>query len=360
MEIETTYLTLKGKLPLDAVDTTLFPPHVAVVYKAAAYCNERGESFPLSPKYVWQVAQQRYLAKDDTEKFLRAVQEYQPHGPLLDSIRDALILRKLVQQTTEQLAKGEYNLDKLRQMLTVTSEHEQFVSRIAAPKQEKERYLVRTGISPLDAIIGGFKAELAVVAARPKHGKSTFFFNIICNTPAVPTVYVTIADYGKDDVQELLYTMDPTVVERDNLRIADFTSFSATLADVEGVIAEYRPALVIVDRAEKLLPPRQRKESWLEKGAIAEALRRLAKRYTCPVLTDSQINAEGEHTAMRTKRRVDYTMMAGDHTERAAVMDLFFGLFRSERSVFVNIQGRRRGLPQLIELQTDESGRYIQ
>ena len=78
------------------------------------------------------------------------------------------------------------------------------------------------------------------------------------------------------------------------------------------------------------------------------------------MFTDSQINDSEQAYNQKTGRQaITYSRMAEDHTQRAAVLDLFFGLQRGKGISWLNVQGRRKGLPKEIEIHTDEMGRYI-
>lgn len=359
MEHEIIRLLLAGKLPMEAVEPNLFPSHLGAVLKAVSFAIQRGDSFPLKPGQVWKIAQVRFNAGTEVHEFLKDVDSLETTPAVLESVCHNLLLRKLSALTTEQLATGEVDFDRLRKLLNVTDSKTEYIFNVHKPKQEVRDFILKTGIPALDRVIGGLNNELAIVAARPKHGKSNFFFNVIANNPNSRIVYITIADYGYDEVCANLEDIDPAICERDNLKIVDYTPFAATVNDVESAVADVRPAMVIVDRSEKLTPLRRRKEQRLEFADITDALRRIAKKYLCPILTDAQLSDGGNEALRQGRPATGYNRMAEDRTQRAAILDLFFGLYRGKTSVWITVQGRRKGLPQEVEIPTDTEGRYL-
>lgn len=358
MEKDILYLLCQGKLPIAAVELALLPGYVSPAIKSIQWCFERGEQPPLSPKHVWKIAQVRYSAKEETELLLKSVAEMKPDKPLLESVCNSLVLKSALQKISKQLADGEYNIEEIRKLIDVNGVDAR-VRPVSLPEGKKE-YPIKSGITRLDKAVGGFSNELIIVAARPKQGKSNFFANVIAKSPGTRILYITVADYDYNDFMWVLAQLNTAICQRDNLFVSDLTGFSASIVDVEAAIRDSKPQLVIVDRAEKLTPLRKRKDIRLEVGEIFDTLRRIAKKYEITVFTDSQISAEGEYHTLHNQKRVSYSSMAEDRTNRAAVMDLFIGLHREGRATFLTVVGRRPGLPVLIEQPTDAIGRYYE
>lgn len=289
--------------------------------------------------------------------FLKGIDGLQTTTGVLESVCHNLVLRKAASLITDQLATGQVDLESIKKLLNVTVDRTEHTFKVCDIIEVKEAYLCQTGILPIDVAIGGLNAEFCVVAARPKSGKSNFFFNLIHRNPECRITYITVADYGKSDVVKNLKDIDPAIIRRTNLTIVDFNGFSATVSDVEAAIADTKPEMVVVDRSEKLMPLRRRKDQRMEFADIGDALRRMAKKYGCPVWTDAQLSATLEKGGGRPD--VSYGRMAEDKTQRAAVLDLYFGLHRGRSCTWMTIQGRRKGLPQEIEIQTDPDGRYL-
>lgn len=352
------YLVLNGKLPVAAVDQTLLPPWSAAIFRAVEYLGSRGHLPPYPLKDVQKLAIHRFRASKEAVEFLKEFKSYTPIQATLESIQQQLLLQRVVQRATEQLATGGYDLLEISRLLDASSPVEECIKPVKPVRVEEKTYLLKTGISTLDDVIGGVNAELVIVSARPKAGKSNFFWNVIQRNPDVKTVYITVADYDYTDLCELLTILDPAITERKNLWIADLTMFSATVLDVENVIQSLRPECVIVDRAEKLTPLRKRKEARQELGEIFDTLRRFAKKYSVPVFVDSQLSASGtEYEQKKEITSPDY--MAEDRTNRYAILDLFIGLRRKSHGVVLTLYGRRKGLPRTVEIPTDLVGRYL-
>lgn len=360
MEKDIIALLALGKLPVMAVDSTILPHLVVPVYRAIEYLFGRGEHAPLKYSIIWKIAQAKYNATEEVREFLKAMESHELEPTVLDCVCQSLILKKISTLTLEQLATGQSDFDSLRKLLSVTTTVSSFISDITPPQKTSRTYKVKTGIPELDEVIGGVNDELVIVGARPKNGKSNFFFNMVHRNSEKKVMYLSCADYDKEEAIENLNDIDPAICRRNNVVLVDFTSFAATVMDVEGAVSSIRPDIAIVDRSEKLMPLRRRKEQRLEFADICDSLRRIAKRYGCPVFTDSQLNdAEQERNQKAGRQAITYSRMAEDHTQRAAVLDLFFGLQRGKGTSWVNVQGRRKGLPKEIEIHTDEMGRYI-
>lgn len=236
------------------------------------------------------------------------------------------------------------------------------------PKTAAEVYKVHTGIEAIDRLITGLGSELVIVSARPKSGKSTFLINLVCRQ-AIDTkvLYMTVADYGYDEICSIIQQINPATLGHNNLFIVDFTRFAATVSDVEAAIKEVQPDLCIVDRAEKLSPiggkKGARREERSEVGEIFDVLRTFAKKYDCPVVVDAQYSGTGEEFA-RKYGRMTSEFMSEDRTKRQAVMDLWIGLRRQPEGdgwkVQLFLEGRRQGsrLPASVEIHTNSVGRY--
>jgi len=357
MEQEIVYLLLQGRLPMRAVDTVLLPPHLKPLLQAIEFAMQQGDPFPLKPVHVWKIAQAQFHAQPPARDFLKALDNLQTTTGVLESVCHNLVLRKASSLITDQLSTGQVDLESIKKLLNVVADRTEHTFKICDIVEAQEEYLSKTNIFAIDEVIGGLNAEFCVVAARPKAGKSNFFFNLIHRNAEKRITYVTVADYGKSDVVKNLKDIDRAIVQRTNLTIVDFNGFSATVNDVESAIADTKPDIAIVDRSEKLTPLRRRKDQRMEFADIGDALRRIAKKYICPVWTDAQLSATHEKEAGRPD--VSYGRMAEDKTQRAAILDLYFGLHRGKTCTWMTIQGRRKGLPQEIEIQTDTDGRYL-
>lgn len=350
-----------GRLPLSAIDPTQLPNALTAVYRAFEYVLSKPHTFPLVVSDVQRVAVSRFHAKSDAVELFTQLSAYAPSAATVESVQQSILLRKIVAEASDQIATGKYNLPAIGTFAShVTSFGvSSLVKQISAPAVESKdsaRYI--TGIDVVDNVIGGVRDELVVVSARPKNGKSNFFVNLVCLSPRKRFLYVTVADYGYNDLCQVLYDCVPAVVKRSNIHIADFTSFGATVVDVETAIRETSPDIIIVDRAEKLVPLVKAREPRWELAKIFETLRQYAKRYHVPMFVDAQQSDSGSEWTRRTDQ-VSPDSMAEDKTGRFAMLDLFIGLQRKAHAVKLHIVGRRKSLPADVEVRTNEMGRYM-
>jgi hypothetical protein len=355
------YLLAQGRLPLSAVDPTVLPNSLTPVFRAFEYLLEKPHVFPLSVPDVLAVASSRFHAKDVAKALLARLQGYDPPAATIESVQQSILLRKITDSASRQLASGKYNLTEIGALSShvVSMGVRSLVQPISAPSEmETSRVNYITGIDSLDELVGGVHDELVVVSARPKNGKSNFFVNLVCLSPKRSFLYVTVADYGYADLCQVLHDCEPSVVARKNVHIADFTSFGATVLDVEAVIREIKPEIVIVDRAEELAPLTKQRERRWEVKSIFMTLRQFAKKYQMPMFTDSQQSKAGGESA-RADGEVSPDHMAEDTTGRLAVLDLFVGLQRMTNRVVMTVHGRRKSLPGRVEVRTNNMGRYI-
>lgn len=356
------YLLKEGKLPFATVDPSILPNIYTPVYRAFEYALSKPHHFPLVIADVESVALSRFHAKAEAKSFFTQLSIYTPNASTIESVQQSILLRKIVTAASQQLESGKYDLTQLGTYTAqVTSMGAASLVRVVSSPTAEDVHSVNyiTGIDELDALLGGIHDELVVVSARPKNGKSNFFTNLICLSPRKTFLYVTVADYGYADFCQVLYDCEPGSIKRKNIYIADFTSFSATVLDVEAVIRSTSPHVVIVDRAEELAPLIKGKEQRWELKAIFKTLRQFAKKYMVPVFVDAQQSERGgEYT--RKSGEVSPDNMAEDTTGRLATLDLFIGLQRQGRSVRLSCYGRRKTLPGTVNVRTNEMGVYRQ
>lgn len=355
------YLLTQGRLPLAAVDPTVLPNSLTPVYRAFEYIMSKPHAFPLSVDDVAAIAKSRFHIKDSAAELLKALSVYTPSAAKVESVQQSILLRRIADRVSEQLASGKYNLSELGALSShVTSlGASALVRQVGSPDEiEQSSVSYLTGIPQIDELVGPVHDELVVVSARPKNGKSNFFVNLVCLSPKRSFLYITVLDYGYNDLCQVLADCEPSAVKRKNVYIADFTSFAATVVDVEAVVREVQPDVVIVDRAEELAPLAKARERRWEVKSIFDSLRRMAKKYKVPVFVDAQQSKEGGVSA-RSDGVVSPDNMAEDTTGRLAVLDLFFGLRRANNTVKLHIFGRRKSLPGNVELRTNNMGRYL-
>ena len=256
------------------------------------------------------------------------------------------------------------------------TELRQLTRPLAAPRKTMVDTLCLSGLPCIDQYIRGFGAELVIVSARPKTGKSNFLINICARQPAsVRVLYITLADYGFDEITYLLHVVDPKLQKRmgDGFRIADLNAMSTTIHDVEKCILEAKPTLTIIDRAELMEPVKVYDKTQKEQGLIFKEIRKLAKRHNTTIITDGQYSSAGDEQSRNAMRSKDGTgvpwmssqYMSEDRTQRQAQMDLWMGLSRVPQAdgtsdMFIFLEGRRQGLlPAVARTSTNQLGVYV-
>jgi hypothetical protein len=368
--VELFALLAAGKLPPQAAAEEYKPPPIEAAFRAAYALLERKAELPLHLDDVLKIAQVQYTGNEDTAEFIDEVRRCTPSDAVLQSVQQAAVIRAVQRISSEQLGTGDFDVSRFTRLLDVRSASDVHAELVADPGEDdgSESFnVIPTWPSKIMRYFGGFNAELVYVAGRAKQGKTGMMANLIVACPHVRALYIPVADYSKREFERILRVIDPSSVTRDNLWIADFTDRAATIADVQQVVADCNPQLILVDRSEMLARPPgiPHAGGGFDAGLsyIAGELRRLAKRANAPVLTDSQVSWQNEQADFDNKRKyvVMPDSMAGDHTQRYAQLDLFFGLARGDGGVYITIAGRRqgRGLPETVHVPTDRNGRYV-
>ena len=359
--IELIYLLLHGQLPGQVLEGKAYTK-LAPIVKSINFLKGKGESPPFINERVATIAHKKYNAGSAVLALMKEVTQYRPDKPVLETVQHRMLLQHIIELASKQATDGEYNPHQLLSVLNSSPSSQGIVKAVSNPKGPLVEIIAKTGIPKVDMIIGGIGAELCIVSARVKQGKSHFMMNICARQPkSTRVLYITVADYGYHEICWLLNSIKPNITEDkgDTLFIADLTSRSATLLDVESAIQEVEPTLCIVDRAEKLMPLVKYKEKEERKiaGDIFLQLRQFAKRYNCAMIVDGQYSSAGAEYA-REKQTMSSEYMSEDRTQRQAVMDLWIGLMRVDGGVQLFLEGRRpMKLPDTIFVATDNAGR---
>ena len=287
-------------------------------------------------------------------------------------MQERLLYEKTLDLVTRQLESGAYNPAAIVKLLEQHVDDDAIpIHRLALPSNDMQvRFICRTGIPHIDTVIGGVGKELIIIAAPPKNGKSNFFINLVARQPAaVDVLYITVQDYGREDLNRLINVARPGLAtQKENLYIVDLTGYNATLNEVENVVkrikSEGTPLLVVVDRAEKLrcLGKYDKESSMVDE--IFSGLRRIASRYEAVVFTDSQLGFVGQDILLRDGA-ISSRHIYGDHTQRQSIMDIFIGVRRNDlinpddHSVTLFMEGRRQGkLPASVTIPCNVLGVY--
>ena len=342
----------------------MLPNSLTPVYRAFEFTLSKPHIFPLEVSEVAAIASSRFHAKDVAKDLLKDLAKYKPSDAKIESVQQSILLRRIADRVSDQLASGKYNLTEIGNYANhVSSFGASALVRNVAPveqvKKEVSKINYITGIDAIDTVLGGIQDELIVVSARPKNGKSNFFINLIQRAPKKKFLYVVICDYGFASLCQAMYDCDPHILDRGEMvKIADFNSFTATAVDVDSAVTEYKPDVVIVDRAEEMPSLVKNKDERQDLKIIFKAMRQLAKKHHIPVFVDAQQSEAGEQF-MKQYGWVSPDHMAGDRTGRLATLDLFLGLQRKQGHTKIHMFGRRKTLPANIEVKTNPMGRYL-
>lgn len=365
-DIPLLWLLLHGKLPISVFTEQRFI-YLLPLVETVIYLQEKGESPPYLASKVWQIASQRFNASDALKDKLKETHNYEADSSIVEAIRQRLLFEKVLDLVSTQLETGKYNTTQIVKLLEENKEiNTKPVSRLQRPQREKEKYFIQTCIGPIDKVLGGIKDELVIVSAPPKQGKTNLFINMTARQPLNTIVlYITVADYGFDEINQLVDVVNPGLFdEKENFYIADYTGTYTTLNEIDEAIKEVwvpdTPMVMVVDRAEKMKTLGGKNASDFEKfDEIFSGLRRLAKKYTVAVFTDSQYGAGGSERARETGE-VSSMYMYGDHTIRQSIMDLYMGILRGDGETFITLEGRRQGrTPAQVRVRTNQLGVYL-
>jgi hypothetical protein len=167
-------LLLRGDLPPSLFSDKQFV-RLSPIVQAVLLLKEKGEEPPYDVERVRTIACKKFTANSGHEKLLDQVSEATPDRVVLEVVQQRLIMEKLVQEATAQLASGAYNPLRLEQYLSsAQSTVAPYVHSVQKPNEAvgMVEFLTRSGIMELDQVIGGFGAELWIVSARVKTGKA--------------------------------------------------------------------------------------------------------------------------------------------------------------------------------------------
>ena len=219
---------------------------------------------------------------------------------------------------------------------------------------------MRSGFLDLDLMLGGFQEEdLVVIAARPSMGKTAFLCNILYHGAATLYTQKKIAVFfslempGNSLAERLMagFLRIPGERFRDaTLTVEDFKKLSEgakemekrngqiilseemalTVEGMEGICHDARSktgqeiGLIAVDYLQLIQTPG--KDRVNELAAVSRGLKRMARRFGCPVLALSQLNRSVEN-------RMDKRPMLSDLRDSGAIeqdADVVLFLYREE------------------------------
>lgn len=182
--------------------------------------------------------------------------------------------------------------------------------------------------------------EFGIVFARPETGKSAFIVSIMAGPNGFCAQGAKVLYLGNEEAVRrtklrayLAWTgMDVHAINNNiDLARTRFASISERLvmkdtqdwdiSMLDGYIAKHKPDVVIIDQADKVNVAGTYNSSHEKLRELYRRLRELAKRHECALIGVSQASADAEN-----KTRLDFSMLEGSKTGKAAEADLIIGI----------------------------------
>ena len=183
-------------------------------------------------------------------------------------------------------------------------------------------------------------AEFGIVFARPETGKSAFLISMIAGPGGFCQQGAKVLYLGNEERttrtklraiqacsgmtrEEITNNPDLAMSKyqaiRDRLIMKDVQEWD--LDTINAYCEKIKPDAVFIDQADKVTISGQYNSSHERLRELYRSLRELAKRHDCALIGVSQASAEAEG-----KTRVDFSMLEGSKTGKAAEADLIIGI----------------------------------
>lgn len=194
--------------------------------------------------------------------------------------------------------------------------------------------------SVAERLPGVSEGEFGIIFARPEVGKTASYISLslapggwcwqgarvhaICNEePGRKTLLRAVTAATQRDKDWVRENRDEArrIWSRvsSNFRLVDAQGM--TLAKLDTYARRHRPDVLIIDQLDKIGINGTYNGSHEKFGALYMGARDIAKKYRCFVLAISQASADAEG-----KSYLDYSMLAGSKTDKAAEADLIIGI----------------------------------
>ena len=220
---------------------------------------------------------------------------------------------------------GEPTTDNIYELLAETSDDNRWKFNI----ETLARHVY--GIGP---------AEFGIVFARPETGKSAFLISIIAGPGGFCQQGAKVLYLGNEErttrtklraIQACSGMTREQITENPDLAMSKYQAIKDRLImkdvqewDLDTINAyceKIKPDAVFIDQADKVTISGQYNSSHERLRELYRSLRELAKRHDCALVGVSQASAEAEG-----KTRVDFSMLEGSKTGKAAEADLIIGI----------------------------------
>ena len=220
---------------------------------------------------------------------------------------------------------GEPTTDNIYELLAETSDDNRWKFNI----ETLARHVY--GIGP---------AEFGIVFARPETGKSAFLISMIAGPGGFCQQGAKVLYLGNEErttrtklraIQACSGMTREQITENPDLAMSKYQAIRDRLImkdvqewDLDTINAyceKIKPDAVFIDQADKVTISGQYNSSHERLRELYRSLRELAKRHDCALIGVSQASAEAEG-----KTRVDFSMLEGSKTGKAAEADLIIGI----------------------------------
>ena len=290
---------------VDATISELFASESAAVSNAMLACLHGSFSFQNIESYIRIVKE-----LSARRQSIRAVEEV--INQLRDPSQDLNAVLEKLRTESRNIELGGHKVETMVDVMMATYD---YLERRAKGEEKS----ITTGISNVDALIGGFfGGELTVIGARPSVGKSAFGANIALEAAkkgfkvAVVSREMTDVQFGQRMIshEALIDGMKlrrAELTEEDWCSIADVVSplanlpikFLFTTRTVEDLRRECQRMvekgeldMLIVDYLQLMHTVKNIKEEHLRVGYISKSLKDMATDFNIPIIALAQVNRD--------------------------------------------------------------------
>ena len=290
---------------VDATISELFASESATVSNAMLACLHGSFSFQNIESYIRIVKE-----LSARRQSIRSVEEV--INQLRDPSQDLNAVLEKLRTESRNIELGGHKVETMVDVMMATYD---YLERRAKGEEKS----ITTGISNVDALIGGFfGGELTVIGARPSVGKSAFGANIALEAAkkgfkvAVVSREMTDVQFGQRMIshEALIDGMKlrrAELTEEDWCSIADVVSPLANLSiqflfttrtvedlrrECQRMVEKGELDMLIVDYLQLMHTAKNIKEEHLRVGYISKSLKDMATDFNIPVIALAQVNRD--------------------------------------------------------------------
>lgn len=290
---------------VDATISELFPAENAAISNAMLSCIHSGFTYRNVDSYIRIVKE-----LSARRQSIRSVEEI--INQLRDPSQDLTVILEKLRTESRSIEMGSHKIETMVDVMMATYDY-------LEKRAKGEEKSITTGLSNVDALIGGFfGGELTVIGARPSVGKSAFGANIALQAAkkgfkvAVVSREMTDVQFGQRMISHETL-IDGMKLRRADLDDEDWCSiaealsplanlpiqFMFTVRTVEDLRRECQRMvekgeldMLIVDYLQLMHTAKNIKEEHLRVGYISKALKDMATDFNIPIIALAQVNRD--------------------------------------------------------------------